>query len=103
MTCQYKSRRAFFLASVKLIITQIRDGSTIIILSTEENNYADKIIKALKNEGVEAAAERMTKKVPTNNRKMIYDNWGEPRGVEILPQKEVFSGWKIKPITIQVL
>jgi hypothetical protein len=45
---------------------------------------------------IDAIAERVTRKEPANNRRMRYDKFSEPLGIEILPQEDIFCGWSIK-------
>jgi hypothetical protein len=55
------------------------------------------MVKDIKDySGIDVTIERITKKEPQGNRKLLFDEWGEVIGVDILPQVDKFTGWMLK-------
>lgn len=75
----------------------LESGGSVGIVSNTEDNGAEKMAKAIKDySGVEVTIRRVTKKDPANNRKLLFDEWGEVIGIDILPQIDKFTGWELK-------
>lgn len=90
-------RTGLFLASLLQAAVTIANDETLAILSLKENDYADRMAKALKEiHGIEVTIERTTRKEPMDNRKPIFDSQGEMIGIDILPQTDKFTGWILK-------
>ena len=76
----------------------IKNGKSIFIPSREDNGFGTHIGKSVKSTTlIDVTVKKVTRLEPTNNRRIVFDESGEPVDFEILPQTEVFIGWKIEP------
>lgn len=85
-----------FAATILSMEQSLLEGREICVMQLKEDNYIDRIMKALKERGVDNVKyERVTSFEPRNNIQLQFDRFGEPIGVVVLPQVEKFLGWKI--------
>lgn len=78
---------------------QLNMGEKVGILdirANEDDSYLKRVVKILEDSFcVKVDVTPVFKMVPRNNSKVIYDEWGESVGIEILPQKKVKIGWTL--------
>lgn len=73
----------------------LMQGKSVGIMSEKENSYIDRIESILLNEfKISITIEKLTRKEPINNMICVYDK-GDDLWIDILPQTDVFIGWKI--------
>lgn len=85
-----------FEKEINTLAELVSAGETIFIFSFKENDYIEKVVERLKQKGLIVKYERLIRKAPSNNRRLLFTDFGEPIGIEILPQIERFVGWSIK-------
>ncbi len=92
-----RSRRTGLLrSSIIAAAKAIEEGKSVSVLSLKEDNTGERMKQGIKEWcGIDVEVERVTKKEPRNSTKVEYDNFGEPIGITILPQIDVFAGWNI--------
>lgn len=88
-----KGKLTSTIVSIKIALLE---NKRVAVMSLEETNYIDTILQGLIELGVEnVRSERVTTTYPLNNISLIHDKNSEVIGVDLLPKKEKFIGWRL--------
>lgn len=91
-----KRKSGAFYASVLQMKEELNAGGLVGIACTKEDDYIQRVVAILLKEGVKNIKwERTTRKEPHSPYKIIYDEWSEPIGTELVEQVDKFTGYKI--------
>jgi len=73
----------------------IKMGEKAALFSCQEKQYViDRYINYFKTEhNIQVSYKRITRLEPSSNWRPVYDQFSEIVDIEIVEQKEIFSGW----------
>ncbi len=92
-----KRKSGLFMAAVIEASEELKNKKSIMIVSANENGFAERLANGIKYHcGISIDIVRITKKVPQNNRRLVFDKKGEIIGVDIISQIDDFIGWELK-------
>lgn len=96
-----KRRSGTTLAFCHTVLPDILSGNTVVIVDKDGPYYTNRVINIfLHMWNLAVVATPIYTREPRHNQKLVFNNFDEPVGLQIIPQRMVISGYSLRLFNI---